>query len=293
MWLLGAFLSAVLLGFYDFAKKISLKDNAVIQVLFLNTLFCALIFLPFVILSYTTDVLDGTIVHVGKAGWDVHKYVILKSMIVLSSWLFGYIGIKRLPLTIVGPINATRPIMVLVGAMLIFGERLNAWQWTGVILAIISFFLLSRTGKKEGIDFKHNRGIWAVVVAAVIGACSGLYDKWLLSGGVDRMLVQAWYNIYQCIMMGIILLIMGKGRMQWRWSILFISIFLSAADFVYLWALSYPDSMISIISMIRRSSVLVSFLLGALIIKEKNLRDKALDLFLVLLGMICLYIGTN
>ncbi|MCR5003253.1 MAG: DMT family transporter [Bacteroidales bacterium] len=293
MWLAGAFLSAVLLGFYDFAKKISLKDNAVIPVLFLNTLFCSLIFLPLIILSYTTDVLDGTIIHVGKAGWDVHKFVILKSIIVLASWLFGYIGIKKLPLTIVGPINATRPVMVLVGAMLFFGERLNAWQWAGVILAVVSFFLLSHTGKKEGIDFKHNKGIWAVVIAAVIGAISGLYDKWLLSNGVDRMLVQGWFNIYQCIMMGVMTLLLNKEKLKWRWSILLISLFLSAADFAYFWALSDHDSMISIVSMVRRSSVIVSFLLGAWIIKEKNLKDKAFDLFLVLLGMICLYIGTN
>ena len=30
---------------------------------------------------------------------------------------FGYYGMKHLPLTIVGPINATRPVLVLVGAM--------------------------------------------------------------------------------------------------------------------------------------------------------------------------------
>lgn len=51
MWLLLAFLSAALLGFYDVFKKQSLKDNAVIPVLFLNTLFSSLIFLPFIVLS--------------------------------------------------------------------------------------------------------------------------------------------------------------------------------------------------------------------------------------------------
>ena len=73
---------------------------------------------------------------------------------MLSSWTFGYFGMKHLPLTIVGPINATRPVMTLVGALLIFGERLNVYQWIGVLMAIISFFMLSRSGKKEGIDFQ-------------------------------------------------------------------------------------------------------------------------------------------
>jgi transporter family protein len=100
----------------------------------------------------------------------VHRYVVLKSLIVLSSWIFGYIGMKNLPLTIVGPINATRPVMVLIGALLVFGERLNGYQWIGVLLAVASFFMLSRSGKKEGIDFKHNHWILFVVLAAMLGA---------------------------------------------------------------------------------------------------------------------------
>lgn len=149
MWLLLAFMSAALLGCYDTFKKISLRDNDVVTVLFLNTMFCSLIFLPFIILSYSTTLLDGTMLHVGFGGWDMHKYIVLKSFIVLSSWLFGYLGMKHLPLTIVGPINATRPVMVLLGALIVFGERLNAWQWSGVLLAICSFFMLSRSGRKR------------------------------------------------------------------------------------------------------------------------------------------------
>ena len=82
-------------------------------------------------------------------GWEVHNFILLKSFIVLSSWAFGYFGMKHLPLTIVGPINATRPVMTLVGAMLIFGERLNLYQWIGVFMAVISFFMLSRSGKRK------------------------------------------------------------------------------------------------------------------------------------------------
>ena len=212
---------------------------------------------------------------------------------------------KHLPLTIVGPINATRPVMVLVGAMLIFGERLNAWQWAGVWLTIVSYILLRRSGKKEGIDFRHNHWIWMIVGAAVIGAVSGLYDKYLMasveSGGVglDRMMVQSWYNIYQCGMMLAMLIVLWWPKhhettpFHWHWSIICVSIFLSTADFMYFYSLSLPDAMISIVSMIRRGSVIVSFLFGAAFFHEKNLKAKAVDLALVLLGMIFLYIGSK
>ena len=296
MWLAFASLSAALLGFYDVCKKHSLRENAVIPVLFLNTLFCSLIFLP---MAFQTPF----------GGWEMQRYILLKSCIVLSSWLLGYIGIKHLPLTIVGPINATRPVMVLVGALLIFGERLNLLQWLGVLIAILSFYLLSRSGKKEGIDFRHNRWILCTVGASVLGAVSGLYDKYLMAAdgglGLPRLTVQCWFNFYQTLMMGAMLLWwtalstkplpQGGGEkglpFQWRWSILFISIFLSLADYVYFYSLSLDGALISIVSMVRRSSVLVSFMLGALLFHEKNLRSKAIDLALVLLSMFLLWLG--
>lgn len=303
MWLSFAFLSAVLLGFYDSCKKQALGGNAVIPVLFLNTLFCSLIFVPFIVLSYCSPVLDDSIFKVADyGGWAVQKWILLKSVIVLSSWTLGYYGMKHLPLTIVGPINATRPVLVLLGAMLIFGEKLNCLQWTGVLLAVVSFFMLSRSGKKEGIDFEHNVWIYAVVGAAILGAVSGLYDKFLMNPNglaLDKMAVQSWYNIYQCGMMGVMMMLIWYPNrrkttpFRWKWSIIFISIFLSVADFVYLYALSMPGAMISIVSMVRRGSVIVSFLFAALVFKEKNLLSKALDLALVLLGMVFLYLGSR
>ena len=303
MWLSFAFLSAVLLGFYDSCKKQALGGNAVIPVLFLNTLFCSLIFVPFIVLSYCSPVFDGSIFKVADyGGWAVQKWILLKSVIVLSSWTLGYYGMKHLPLTIVGPINATRPVLVLLGAMLIFGEKLNCLQWTGVLLAVVSFFMLSRSGKKEGIDFEHNVWIYAVVGAAILGAVSGLYDKFLMNPNglaLDKMAVQSWYNIYQCGMMGVMMMLIWYPNRRkttpfsWKWSIIFISIFLSVADFVYLYALTMPGAMISIVSMVRRGSVIVSFLFAALVFKEKNLRSKAVDLALVLLGMVFLYLGSR
>lgn len=304
MWLLLAFTSAALLGVYDSLKKKALKNNAVIPILFLNTLFSSLIFVPFIVLSSKTHLLDGTAFLVATGGWECHKYIVLKAIIVLSSWVLGYFGMKHLPLTIVGPINATRPVMVLIGALLVFGERLNMWQWIGVSLAIISFLLLSRSGKKEGIDFKHDQWIYMIVGAAVLGAISGLYDKYLMApiekGGVglDRMMVQSWYNIYQCIMMFVMLMLLWFPKRKentpfhWDWAIIGVSIFLSIADFAYFFALSLPEAMISIVSMVRRGSVVVSFLCGAAFFHEKNLKAKALDLALVLLGMLFLYIGS-
>lgn len=305
MWLFLAFCSALLLGFYDVFKKVSLTKNAVIPVLTLNTLFCTLIFMPLIIGSATGFIGVNSNAYVPTGDFEMHKRIILKSLIVLSSWFLGYIGIKNLPLTIVGPINATRPVMTLIGALLVFNERLNGWQWLGVALAVVSFFLLSLSSKREGVNFSHNKWIVCVIGAAMLGATSALYDKYLMSpvssggAGLDKLAVQGWYNFYQLVMMTFVLLTVwypqrAKGdKFHWNWCIIGISVFLSAADFLYFYALSIPGAMIAIVSMVRRSSVIVSFLFGAIVLKEHNLRSKAVDLLMILLGMACLCIGAR
>lgn len=305
MWLALAFLSALLLGFYDVFKKKALSWNAVIPVLTLNVLFSSLLFLPFIVLSAQGVIREDALLHVQAYGWEQHKYIVGKSLIVLSSWLFGYFGIKNLPLTIVGPINATRPVMVLIGALTLFGESLTLFQWLGVITAMIGLWLLSRSGKKEGIDFKHNKWIVFVLLSNILGALSGLYDKYLMAPpanggiGLDKMAVQSWFNIYQLGMMGIALLLLWWPQhkrstpFHWSWFIPLISLFLSAADFCYFYSLSLDGAMISIVSMIRRGSVVVSFLFGALAFHEKNLKAKVIDLLLVLLSMVLLFIGSQ
>ena len=305
MWISTAFIAAVLYGFYDSFKKLSLRENAVVPVLFINTLFCSLLLIPFLVLSKTGTFGPGSVFHMAGGGWQVQKYIILKSFIVLSSWASGYYAIKNLPLSIVGPVNATRPVLVLLGGMLLFGERLNAYQWIGVFFAALSFYLLGRGGKKEGIDFKRNKWVYLLVLAAVLGATAGLYDRYLMApvenGGVglDRMTVLVWFNIYQCAIMLVVLLavwmpVRSKDTpFQWRGAIPMISLFLVIADFLYLYALAQPEAMVGIVSMIKRSSVVVSFLFAALFLREKNLRSKAFDLLLVLIGMVFLYLGSR
>ena len=286
MWWTLAFLSAALLGGYDSFKKISLKDNPVIPVLFLNTLLSAAIFSPFL---FST----------GFGGWGIQRYILLKSVLVLSSWIAGYFAMKNLPLTLVGPVNATRPVLVLLGAIFLFGEKLNLLQWAGVLLAMVAYFLMRLSGKKEGFG-AGNKWIVCLILAVILGAASGLYDKYLMSPaclGLDRSQVLAWYTLYQAGIMGLVLVLTWRPShsrpLKWRWSIPLISIFLCGADYVYMQALSQPDALIAVVSMIRRGSVLVSFAIGVLVLKERNIRSKAVDLALLLLSMVLLYLGSK
>lgn len=291
MWIILAVLSAIGLGFYDISKKVSLKDNNVPAVLLLNTLFCALFMMPVIIFN-------------GYHGnWGMgnslqgHAMIIIKSFIVLASWLLGYFSIKHLPLTIAGPVNASRPVIVLIGALLIFGESLNLLQWIGIGLGFFSLFFISRLGAKEGFSLRSSRWLWMSIGATILGAISALYDKFLLRQ-FNSLEVQSWYSFYQLIIMGLAMLILMKlwktsTPLKWRWSIILISIFLTGADLCYFYALSQPESLVSIVSMIRRGAVVVSFLYGVIILHEKDVKAKIVDLCILLVALALLVIGSN
>lgn len=290
MWVLLAVVSAICLGFYDVMKKLSVDRNSVLGVLLLNTVFGSLFMIPFIIfwISHGNYGLGNTI--------EGHGAILLKSAIVLSSWLLGYASIKHLPLTISGPVNASRPVMVLVGALLIFGERLNWLQWIGVILGFVSLYFISRVGGREGLSLKSNKWIWLAIGATVMGAVSALYDKYLLTR-FEPLEVQAWYSFYQMIIMGITVGIILHGStggtpLRWRWTIPLISLFLTIADIAYFYSLKMDGSMIAVVSMIRRGSVIVSFFYGVIMLHEKNVKLKLVDLSILLIGLGFLVVGS-
>lgn len=295
MWVISALCSAAGLGVYDIMKKLSVRDNNVLIVLALNTLFGMILMSPVIVMQMA----DGSFGFGGNAG--AHGLILIKSAIVLSSWLLGYFAIKHLPLTIQGPINASRPVMVLTGAVLIFGERLNLIQWCGIVLGFTSLFLISRIGAREGFSLKESRWLWMSIGAAVLGAVSGLYDKYLLKSyaPVD---VQAWYSLYQFFIMGGAILILRKlmpkaagvaAPFRWRWTIPLIAVFLTAADMAYFYSLSIDGSMISVVSMIRRGSVIIPFIYGVAALHERNIKAKSVDLAILIASLLLLVIGSR
>jgi transporter family protein len=299
MWAILGLFSAFFLGIYDVFKKISLKENAVMPVLILSTLTSTFIFLPVVIGS---EMFPETFSAMGlfapTLSFVEHAQVFLKSIIVVSSWILAFFAIKHLPVTVFSPIRATGPFWTLIGALIIFHEKLNALQWSGVLLTLLFFFLFSTTGKKEGIEFKSNKWVWFVIGGTLLGAASGLYDKFIIAR-IDRIAVQAWFSFYQVIiLLPVLAAFWFPGRkkttpFRWRWSIPAIGITLVIADFLYFYALSYDGSMISVISALRRVSVLITFSFGAFFLDEVNLKQKGIYLLGILAGTLLITIGSS
>lgn len=281
MWIWLILASALLLGFYDVAKKEALKKNSVLYVLFIATAISTLLLVPFM----------------GPGSENDHLHLVLKAFLVTSSWVSGLVGIKKLPLTTASTIKASRPIFVLIFSLILFGEKLNWMQWCGIIVAFAALFMLSRSSKKEGIEIKSNSGFVWMAVSVLTGAASALYDKHILAS-MDPLFVQSWSNVYITVLLGISILIWDvilkkrSEKFKWDWTLLLIAVLITAADFLYFLALSQEGALLSVISIVRRCSVIITFAGGALLFKEHNIRSKALDLAVLLAGIGIIVLGT-
>ncbi len=295
-WLWLSVGSAVFLGIYDVMKKLSLTGNAVLPTLLFSTVAGGILFLfPFV-LSITGFFSADDLFFVPEIGLYEHALIFLKTLIVLSSWILAFFAIKHLPLTIVAPIRSTSPAWTLTGAIVLFHEQLTPWQWVGMALTLFFFYMFSTAGKLENIHFKNNKYLWFIIGATIIGGGSGLYDKFLLQR-FDRMAVQTYFTFYQVLVMSIVVALLWWPKrtrttaFQWRWTIPLIGLFLAIADFLYFYALTYPDALISIISALRRVAVVISFGFGALLFKEKNVKKKSVWLIGIMIGVMILIFG--
>lgn len=291
-WIALSIFSALLLGLYDLAKKHALKENAVLPVLFFGIVTSACIWLPLVLWSYfSPENYPSARFFVTPLTGHEHILLFLKSALVAGSWIFGYFALKNLPLSIAGPIRATGPLWTILLAVFLMGEKPSGWQWGGIAVVLGAFYAFSFVGKLEGIHFARNKWIGYMIAATLIGACSAIYDKFLLqTARIEPATVQAWFSLYLVVVMApfYLLWLRGawpRGRFEWRWSIPLIGLLLLSADFLYFTAIAQEGALIAVISPIRRAAVIVTFLGGIFLHKELNFKPKAICILALLIGI--------
>jgi len=282
MWLWMTLASALMLGIYDVFKKQALKNNSVLWVLLAATALSAVFLSPFL--------------SAGPAG--DHLRIVLKAVLVTTSWISGLIGLKLLPITTVSTLKASRPFFVVLFSIILFGEQLNGWQWAGVALALLALTLLSGASRSEGISFGKSKGILAMAISILSGVASALYDKVVIKD-MEPLFLQSWCNFYITLLLGLCILVKAlhdkenREHFKWDWMLLVIAVFITGADMLYFFALKQEGALLSVISIIRRCSVVVTFVVGAIVFKEKKLKAKSLDLAILLMGMACLVLGSQ
>ena len=293
MWMYLGLLAALFLGLHNLCKKHAVQGNEVFPVL-LGTVSSGFLFIAtFYFLSkvYPEYALENGY-HFQNISWQIHGFIFIKSAIMASSWILAYQALKHLPITIVTPIRSAGPFFTFIGAILIYQERPNSLQWIGFFLIIFSVIGYSKIGKKEGIIFKKNKWIFAIIGATFLGASSGLYDKFLIQNlDLNPQTLQFWFCLYTILILLVILSITWfpfaekRKAFKFRWTIIAVGVLLQAADYFYFKALQDPDALIMLLSAIKRSQILIAVVVGGLVFKEQNKRKKLIPLAGIMIGV--------
>lgn len=289
-WIVWILASAVVLAVYDLLKKESVRDNAVLPVLMISTASGAVVYVLALSavggLSGAFTAVDGAVVWLAAA----------KTVIVGSSWILTFVALRTLPITIATPIRASAPAIVVLVAFFLYGEHPRALQWCGMSLVFAGFYAFSWAGRAEGVDFLRSKAVAFAVGGMLLSACSALFDKYVFQVAVApvcpvQLLFQVFLFFFYLAVWGVGSLCGRRGDpFVWRRTIPFVGVALALADWLYFNALADPAALISIGSLLRRFSVVITFVIGAFLFRERNLVRKSLALALLVLGtaLLCL-----
>ena len=282
MWLWLALLSAFLLGFYDIAKKKALSKNGPLEILLSVTAISTLLLSPCFFLY--------------SGPWEHHLMLMGKAVLVSASWVSGMIALDLLPITTVSTLKASRPFIVLLLSILIYRERLSPLQYLGVVLALVAVILITRAGK-SGNRAADRRGYIAIAISILSGVTSALYDKHIMAS-MEPLFVQSRTNLYITLLLAIWVLVKRVREspdsvrgFRWDWWLPVTALLITGADMAYFFALGQEGSLLSVISIMRRASVIVTFVFGVIIFKEKKLGGKFAALGFLVAALVCLMLG--
>lgn len=284
-WVTYAIGSAFFLGFYDISKKKALTGNAVLPVLFCVSLTCAALLSPCLFLG-----------KMPRLSLAEHGMLLLKAGIVTASWIFTFNAVSRLPLSLTSPIRASAPIFTVAMAVAFMGERPAAMEWLGIGISLLAYFLMSVASRKETGKFFTNVWVLSMFFGTFLGSVSGVYDKFLLQRAhIHPLAIQFYFNVYMACLQGAGVLICRiwasddshRVRFQFRPVILAVGVLLVIADRLYFLAVHEPDALISVVTVIRRSNVLIGFAGGLLLFHERRSRGKFLAMAGILAGLFC------
>ena len=289
-WTAWILLSSFFLALYDLAKKASARNNAVLPVLLCSTCCGCAAFIAGISVCGKLPAVFAS------ASGQVLLLAAIKSVIVATSWVFTFYALRTLPITIATPIRASAPALVFIAAFFLYGEIPSWIQAIGMLAVFGGYFAFSWAGKHEGIDFFRNKAVWSAIAGAGFSALSSIWDKYVFQvRAMPVETVQFFFQVglvcvYALILSGQRLLKLPHDRFEFRFTIPFVGILLAAADWLYFKGLAVPEAPISVGSLLRRFSVVITFVLGARFFHETNLKRKALALAAILVGVILLCI---
>ena len=279
MYIFLALLSALFLGCYEVLKKVSLKKSSIHETLFFYCLCGFFVSLVFINKAISIDFIDVLI-------------ILMKSGIIVLNWFLVLKCMQKLDVAIVVCFSLLNTTLVVFFSHFIFGEVITIMHFLSLFFiatGIILLTLLERKETKEQVDNQYKYVIF-LVLGSMLGACSAMLDKYLINvRNVESGAVLVWFLFFNSIIYGMIYLCKNKKiefkKLKSNYWLVLTGIGIALADVVYYSAISLAGAQISLISILRKCSVIVATILASLFLKEKHLFKKLGVLVIMIIGI--------
>ncbi len=293
MWMLFGISAGVLLGFYDYWTKKAMIGNGVVPVVFWSSICGALLWLP---AFFPVTAGFGFHVDVWRTGFYQQGVILIKGVAMTLSWLLAYYSVRELPMSFSGAVRASGPLWTLIGGMVVFGEYLSPLQMATVLVSILAYYFLSTVGRSEGIHMLRSLPVFLMLAATILSAVTTVYDKYMVQTlEMPIYAVQAWSALHRCILALLMLAYIawrgGRCRLNWSLSVPLVGVSWVGAELLYFFAVMDPLANVTYLSIFRRTSLVVGFLLSVFLIGEKNVLRKAIIIGTIVLSTVVLIVG--
>lgn len=275
LWMVFILIYALLKGTREGMKKAALKKSSSTEILFFYTLIGFVLTLPF-----------------SQGAFSLQPFWIfcafLKAGVVCTAWLCAFMALKKISVSLYGIMDLSRMVFSTLLGVFALGEHLTVPKIVGMALVVTGLLLanLKRNTETRGMTFTI---LIAALLNCFLNAVSGTLDKVLMQYMTASQL-QFWFMFFMMAIYAAILAVRREkisiSAIKTNYWIPLMSVSLIVGDRLLFLANADPASEVTIMTVIKQSSVLITVLTGWLVFKEKNILYKLLCAGIVLSGVL-------
>ncbi len=282
----------IIKGLREICKKKALEKNSVIEVLLVYT------FLSLIICSPQFPNARGL-------SFNQYIWVALKAFVIFVAWIAGFKAIKKLPISLCGVLDLSRVLFATVLGVIVLGEKITLYKGIGLVFVSggLLFLKFNPFEKKARLteaesnviavlqDEKKSSNsffIFLAFLSCILNAVSGLLDKILMKEMNSSQLL-FWYTFFMVVYYAIYALVrrVKINRSVWKniW-VWFLAVGLIVMDKSLFIANAYPESQITVMTLIKQSSVIIAIIGGKFVFREKNILHKTICAAIIVMGIL-------
>lgn len=274
LWILLVFIYGILKGFREIFKKKALERSSLMEVLFFYTFIGFLFVLP--------DAKTAMQLKLPVIG-----YICIKSFIIFIAWILGFSAIQQMSVSLYSVLDLSMVLFSTMFGVVILNEQMTVGRSIGLLLVLTGLVLVNLHGSQKTEKAKPKYVVF-ILISSLLNATSALMDK-ILMKSITSSQLQFWFMFLMSLMY-LAYLITSKIKINWNtlrknYWILILGVMNVLGDRVLFMANAIPDSKITVMTIIKQCSCIITIIVGKFVFQEKNIRYKLLCAGIVITGI--------